>query len=68
MIILGLLLLCVILVLVGTLVQGGVRVLDFFVFPAGRRGERVPAWLVLLLVATCLGVAVFLQHGLFKHY
>ena len=66
MIILGLLLLCVILVLVGCLVQGGFRLLDFFVFPAGRRGERVPRWLWLLLAATCLGVVVFLQHGLFR--
>lgn len=66
MIILGLLLLCVILVLVGCLVQGGFRLLDFFVFPAGRRGERVPTWLVLLLVATCLGAVVFLQHNLHK--
>ena len=68
MIILGLLALCAILVIVGALVRGGFRFVDFFVFPAGRRGEQVPTWLVLLLVAACLGVVVFLQYGLFKHY
>lgn len=68
MIILGILLLCAILVLVGTLVRGGFHVLDFFVFPEGRRGQQVPTWLVLALVATCLGVVVFLQYGFFRHY
>ena len=64
MIILGVLILCAILVLVGALVRGGFRFVDFFVFPSGRRHQQVPTWLVLLLVATCLGVVVFLQYGL----
>jgi hypothetical protein len=62
MIILGILALCAVLVAVGALVRGGFRFVDFFVFPAGRHQE-VPTWLVLLLIATCLGAVVFLQHS-----
>ena len=63
MIILGILVLCAILALVGALVRGGFRFVDFFVFPSGREHQRAPTWLVLLLGATCLGAVVFLQYG-----
>lgn len=62
MILLGLLLLCLILVLVGALVRGGFSFVDFFVFPSGRSPRRVARWLWLLLAATLLGVIVHLQH------
>lgn len=55
-------LLCLIFVIVGALVGIGFGFLDFFVFPFGRTHKPVPRWLWLLLLATCLGVIVFLQH------
>lgn len=41
MIILGILALCAILVVVGALVRGGFRFVDFFVFPSGRQHKEV---------------------------
>jgi hypothetical protein len=63
MIILAVVILLAVVCVVGCLVCGLWPLLDFLVFPAGTRGHRTPTWLVLALVAVCLTLVVFLQHG-----